>query len=294
MLVSLVWILPAQKNACERCEESFKQSQSHESRSTELLERSTLWRFGRLLPVLAGLDELRRVSAQPQALSSPEASRLNKGAGFWAWSSIVEAALLGVVCATWARHLGCVGGSAVMAGIVASLVAALPAAVVLAVTFFGWYRADVAVANLTESHSLHPPEQLGRYDLKILEKLYVCGIADYYRLPQRPSAPPQVPMKLNDYEYYRLKVRLKAAGEGLSFPKACLDTLANRCLVCCMSCRPGFCLGGTIGCTSSPAIPLACLFSPLAVACKTPEFLSLRRAIARSRANSESASWCEK
>eukprot|EP00913_Durusdinium_trenchii_P010623 g9967.t1 len=108
-----------------------------------------------------------------------------------------EAALLGVVCATWARHLGCVGGSAVMAGIVASLVAALPAAVVLAVTFFGWYRADVAVANLTESHSLHPPEQLGRYDLKILENEY------------------EVPMKLNDYEYYRLKVRLKAAGSDV-------------------------------------------------------------------------------
>ena len=70
--------------------------------------RSTLWRLGRLLPVLAALDELRqkpqlsqerptetnrkkagkkiawkkgRVSANPESLSSPEAAQLNKGAG---------------------------------------------------------------------------------------------------------------------------------------------------------------------------------------------------------------------
>ena len=73
--------------------------------------------------------------------------------GFWAWSALLvpwlgllsalrtweEAVLLGTICACWARHLGCVGASAVAAGVVraffpfpegliASLVAALPAA----------------------------------------------------------------------------------------------------------------------------------------------------------------------
>ena len=177
------------------------------------MSRSTLWRLGRLLPVLAALDELRRVSANPESLSSPEAAQLNKGAGFWAWASIVEAALLGIVCASWARHLGCGGASVVVTGLVASVLAALPAAVVLAVTFYGWYRSDIALTELTKSKPIHPPEQLGRYDLKLLEKCYLHGIANFYGgFYTRPLEAFQVPMQLNDYEYYRLKVRLAAAG----------------------------------------------------------------------------------
>ncbi|CAL1143815.1 unnamed protein product [Cladocopium goreaui] len=179
------------------------------------MSRSTLWRLGRLLPVLAALDELRRVSVDPHNLSSPEAAQLNKGAGFWAWASLLEAALLGVVCASWARHLGCGGASAVITGMLASLVAALPAAVVLAVTFYGWYRSDLALTELTKAKPLHPPEQLGRYNLDLLEKCYTHGIANFYRsFYARSSASSafQVPMELNDYEYYRLKVRLTTAG----------------------------------------------------------------------------------
>ncbi|CAJ1337856.1 unnamed protein product, partial [Effrenium voratum] len=131
--------------------------------------RSTPWRVGRLLPVLAALDELRRVSERPEQLSSPEAAQLNKGAGFWAWAALVEAALLGVVCSFWARHLGCYGGRAAITGLGATLVAALPATVVLAVTFTGWYSSEQKMMALTKSHSRESPEQLGRYDLGDLE-----------------------------------------------------------------------------------------------------------------------------
>eukprot|EP00435_Cladocopium_sp_Y103_P023081 s2214_g5.t1 len=49
--------------------------------------------------------EAGRVSVDPHNLSSPEAAQLNKGAGFWAWASLLEAALLGVVCASWVCSL---------------------------------------------------------------------------------------------------------------------------------------------------------------------------------------------
>ena len=39
-----------------------------------LSARSTAWRCGRLLPVLAALDELRRLSAKPEELGTPEAA----------------------------------------------------------------------------------------------------------------------------------------------------------------------------------------------------------------------------
>ncbi|CAJ1337855.1 unnamed protein product, partial [Effrenium voratum] len=169
--------------------------------------RSTPWRVGRLLPVLAALDELRRVSERPEQLSSPEAAQLNKGAGFWAWAALVEAALLGVVCSFWARHLGCYGGRAAITGLGATLVAALPATVVLAVTFTGWYSSEQKMMALTKSHSRESPEQLGRYDLGDLEDRYLQTVANYY--PNLCESPTDC--KLSDYEYYRLKVRLEAA-----------------------------------------------------------------------------------
>mmetsp|Transcript_13049 Transcript_13049/g.29784 ORF Transcript_13049/g.29784 Transcript_13049/m.29784 type:complete len:553 (+) Transcript_13049:47-1705(+) len=171
--------------------------------------RSTLWRAGRLLPVLAALDELRRISSQPERLSSPEAALLNKGIGFWAWSALLEAALLGVVCSAWARQLGCIGAGAAITGLAASAVAAFPAAVVLAATFIGWSQSESALAKLTMSRSQEPPELIGRYSLQKLEDLYVDGIATFYDAFYKRHAGAK---KLDNCAYYRIKVRLQAAG----------------------------------------------------------------------------------
>eukprot|EP00439_Symbiodinium_sp_Y106_P084112 s1614_g24.t3 len=174
--------------------------------------RSTLWRLGRLLPVLAALDELRRISSRPEQLSSPEAAQLNKGVGFWAWSALLEAALLGVLCSSWARHLGYTGPGVAFSGLATAALAAAPACVVLAASFMGWSRSESALVELTRARPEQPWERLGRYDLQKLEGLYVDGITKYYsEFYDRPSSTGDV-KKLNDCEYYRIKVRLKKAG----------------------------------------------------------------------------------
>ncbi|CAE7833609.1 unnamed protein product [Symbiodinium sp. CCMP2592] len=174
--------------------------------------RSTLWRLGRLLPVLAALDELRRISSRPEQLSSPEAAQLNKGVGFWAWSALLEAALLGVLCSSWARHLGYTGPGVAFSGLATAALAAAPACVVLAASFMGWSRSESALVELTRARPEQPWERLGRYDLQKLEGLYLDGITKYYsEFYDRPSSTGAV-KKLNDCEYYRIKVRLKKAG----------------------------------------------------------------------------------
>eukprot|EP00439_Symbiodinium_sp_Y106_P084132 s1614_g24.t4 len=176
------------------------------------MPRSTLWRLGRLLPVLAALDELRRISSRPEQLSSPEAAQLNKGVGFWAWSALLEAALLGVLCSSWARHLGYTGPGVAFSGLATAALAAAPACVVLAASFMGWSRSESALVELTRARPEQPWERLGRYDLQKLEGLYVDGITKYYsEFYDRPSSTGDV-KKLNDCEYYRIKVRLKKAG----------------------------------------------------------------------------------
>eukprot|EP00931_Biecheleriopsis_adriatica_P041766 TRINITY_DN23834_c0_g1_i2.p1 TRINITY_DN23834_c0_g1~~TRINITY_DN23834_c0_g1_i2.p1 ORF type:complete len:494 (+),score=102.07 TRINITY_DN23834_c0_g1_i2:56-1483(+) len=178
--------------------------------------RSPLWRAGRLLPVLAALDDLRRASAKPELLSSPEASQLTKAANFWASSSLLEAALLGTVCASWARQLGAAGVAAATTGLVAALVAALPAASVLLATFLGWSRSEAELHRLTKVRSRRR-RRLGRYDLRALETMYMKSLACFYE-GFYPAAAISVVTEedaIDDSEYYRLKVRLRRAGSGL-------------------------------------------------------------------------------
>ncbi|CAE7792555.1 unnamed protein product [Symbiodinium microadriaticum] len=121
-----------------------------------------------------------RISSRPEQLSSPEAAQLNKGVGFWAWSALLEAALLGVLCSSWARHLGYSGPGVAFSGLATAALAAAPACVVLAASFMGWSRSESALVELTRARPQQPWERLGRYDLEKLEGLYLDGITKYY------------------------------------------------------------------------------------------------------------------
>ncbi|CAE7667856.1 unnamed protein product [Symbiodinium pilosum] len=91
-----------------------------------------------------------------------------------------EAALLGILCSSWARHLGYVGPGVALSGLIASAVAAAPAFVVLAATFMGWSRSEAALVELTRARPQQPLERIGRYDLQKLEGLYLDGITTFY------------------------------------------------------------------------------------------------------------------
>ncbi|CAE7266834.1 unnamed protein product [Symbiodinium necroappetens] len=110
---------------------------------------------------------------------------------------------------------------AYLEGLATAALAAAPACVtasgneprvVLAASFMGWSRSESALVELTRARPQQPWERLGRYDLEKLEGLYLDGITKYYsEFYDRPSSTGAV-KKLNDCEYYRIKVRLEKAG----------------------------------------------------------------------------------
>eukprot|EP00930_Biecheleria_cincta_P051615 TRINITY_DN36817_c0_g1_i1.p1 TRINITY_DN36817_c0_g1~~TRINITY_DN36817_c0_g1_i1.p1 ORF type:complete len:543 (-),score=84.48 TRINITY_DN36817_c0_g1_i1:8-1615(-) len=178
--------------------------------------RSPLWRAGRLLLLVAALDELRRASANPEQLSSPESSRLNQAAGVWAWASLLEAALLGATCASWARRLGETGGSVAATGVISALVAALPAVAVLLACFTGWAKSEATLMKLSRASKRNRRRRkLAQLDQSGLEILYIQALASHYDLSPSSSAVNFPEERLHDCDYFRLKYRLQQTGSGI-------------------------------------------------------------------------------
>jgi len=184
--------------------------------------RSPFWRSGRLLGIIATLDELRCVSTSALNLGSSETMELNRAVGIWALASLLEASILGVLSAAWATHFGAASISANSIGMLTALLAGFPALVTSCACTWGNQAAISALMSKAKSRRRRlRHRRLGRLALTDLEDLYMNAVGHFYKVEIMRNTKYSNTAQLDDFEYCLLKIRLqKAKSTVLSLNRA--------------------------------------------------------------------------